>query len=407
MRSFAFFTCSYSVYFCIGLTTALFSSICWAGTTPLRIPTALPGPVYDLTLQWGESDFLEGSPTRTAGYNGSILGPTLIMHRGTQVTLNVENKLGEETTTHWHGMHVGPKNDGGPFTVIEPDATWSPSFEVLDAAATMWYHPHIHENTHRQVDLGLVGMILVRDEVEVAGGLPTRYGINEFPIIIQDKTFDDNNQLEQSSFGRVLMVNATIDPYLEVPAEIVRLRVLNGSNERGYYLGLTGGLLLHVVGTDGGLLDAPEAIDRIMISPGERLDLLVDLSDRSGSTLSLMSFAGDLVLENEALTVSPSEDLPLDRVNFELLELRVGDPTENAIQSIPEAIWTNQRPDENEANHRRTIRLTQDADPDAHFTLDGRTYDDHRIDQIVTLRATEIWTERCSISGEFLRAQRG
>ena len=88
---------------------------------PLPIPPLLTGTeidgqkVYDLTMQKGVSNFVEGKETETWGYNGNILGPSLLMHKGDDVVLNVTNKLGEPTTTHWHGVHLPAKMDGGPY----------------------------------------------------------------------------------------------------------------------------------------------------------------------------------------------------------------------------------------------------------------------------------------------------
>ena len=78
--------------------------------------------------------------------------------------MNVTNMLPDSTTTHWHGMHVAPEDDGGPHSVIAQTMTWSPSFTVLDEASTMWYHPHLHHKTAEQVYFGLAGMIIIRDE---------------------------------------------------------------------------------------------------------------------------------------------------------------------------------------------------------------------------------------------------
>lgn len=131
--------------------------------------------------------FHPGEPVATIGYNGDLLGPTLILNRGEQVILNVTNQLPDMTTTHWHGMHVSAENDGGPHSVILPGTTWSPSFTVLDRASTFWYHPHGHGLTDYQVSLGAAGMIIVRDAEEAALDLPRAYGVDDIPLILQTK----------------------------------------------------------------------------------------------------------------------------------------------------------------------------------------------------------------------------
>ena len=123
-----------------------------------------------------------------------MLGPTLILEKGQEISIDVINKLTEPTTLHWHGLHVSPKNDGGPHTVIEPNQTWSPSFTVLDEAATYWYHPHLHEKTEEQVTMGAAGFIIVRDNIESELNLPRNYGIDDIPVVIQSRAFDDDKQ---------------------------------------------------------------------------------------------------------------------------------------------------------------------------------------------------------------------
>ena len=116
----------------------------------LLIPPVLTGTTFNLTVQNGTHTFLPGLTTQTMGVNGNVLGPTLIVNKGDQITLNVSNQIGDTTTMHWHGLHVAPENDGGPHTIILPGTTWSPSFTVLDHASTFWYHPHLHHKTNKQ-----------------------------------------------------------------------------------------------------------------------------------------------------------------------------------------------------------------------------------------------------------------
>lgn len=365
-----------------------------AGQNPLFVPPMLEGPVFDLSMETGTTQFYEGNATATAGYNGSILGPTLIMNSGEFVTLNVVNNLKEKTTTHWHGMHVAPSGDGGPHTIIGIGETWSPDFTVLDSASTMWYHPHLHWKTHEQVHSGLAGMILVRDDVEAAAGLPMTYGVDEFPLILQDRTFAEDNSFGGPPLGGVMLVNATLEPYLEVPAQMIRFRVINGSSERTYNLGVSDGRSFSVVGADGGLLEAPALATRIVLMPGERVDLVLDFSDDNGAAIRLKSYASELAASipgGAGGAGGPGgPPNPVNGVDFELLEIRVTDPTVNAVRSLPENIWTIGRPEESEAAVSRTVTMTGDR---AHgFTLDDQKFDHARIDQVILLDTVEVWT---------------
>ena len=126
----------------------------------LLIPEQLFGTVVDgrrqfhLTVAEGSREFLPGKQTPTAGVNGPFLGPTLRLRRGEDVDLIVQNNLDEITTMHWHGMHVPARMDGTPHQKIEPGVSWTASFPVDQQAAPLWYHPHPHGSTGRQVYRG-------------------------------------------------------------------------------------------------------------------------------------------------------------------------------------------------------------------------------------------------------------
>ncbi|MCF3649718.1 multicopper oxidase family protein [Synoicihabitans lomoniglobus] len=361
--------------------------------TPLFVPPTLTGPVYDLTMQNGTMEFTPGVVTPTAGYNGDFLGPTLIMHKGDDVVMNVTNELGEITTNHWHGMHVSPEDDGGPHTTIAPGATWSPAFTVLDDAATMWYHPHLHHLTNKHVTKGLSGMILVRDEVEAAAGLPQTYGVDEFPIFLQDRNINFDGQFIVDELGSTMLVNGAVDPYLEVPAQMVRLRVLNASSARGYNVGLSNGAPLHLVGTDGGLRETPLAGSRFLVTPGERIDVVIDLRDAQGTTLNLVAFNSELEgIDIAGSANGPGGGNPLNGLDLPLVELRVVASTAGAVTSLPDSINVLARPIAAQATRTRTIRMT--GAPPSPFLLDDTPFDHGVVNQTVHLNAVEIWEIR-------------
>ena len=159
------------------LAGAAWTVLTAAAQVALPIPDTLSGSVIDLTVQEGTWEFHPGEVVSTFGVNGDLLGPTLMLDQGQQVTINVANTLPDITTMHWHGMHVAPMNDGGPHSQIFPGSTWSPSFTVLDRASTFWYHPHGQGMTDFQVSMGIAGMVIVRDPQEAALALPRTYGV--------------------------------------------------------------------------------------------------------------------------------------------------------------------------------------------------------------------------------------
>ena len=135
---------------------------------PILIPPLLIGPNFELEMTQDSHAYYPGVPVESMGFNGSILGPTLLMVKDQSVTINVLNSLGEESTVHWHGLHVAAENDGGPHSVIAPNDNLEVNFEVLDRAATYWYHPHLHHYTTKHVQLGLSGFIITKDSEEAS-----------------------------------------------------------------------------------------------------------------------------------------------------------------------------------------------------------------------------------------------
>jgi len=264
----------------------LFISFLGIGQNPILIPPTLNGTNIDLTLMNGTYQFYNGINTTTMGVNGDVLGPTIILNKGELVNFSVNNQIGETTTIHWHGMHVAPENDGGPHTTIAPNTIWQPSFTVLDRAGTYWYHPHLHEKTNEHVSKGIAGVIIVKDTEEGALILPRTYGVDDFPLVIQTKDFDTNNEIVvPSNSDDIIMVNATIDASLNVPSQVVRFRLLNGSSMRVFNVGLSGNQTFYQIASDGGLLSTSNAITRIQLGPGERAEILVEFSGMQGQTV--------------------------------------------------------------------------------------------------------------------------
>ncbi|MFJ7239836.1 multicopper oxidase family protein [Streptomyces olivaceus] len=258
--------------------------------TPLSIPPTAAAErggsgsrVFRLGIRSGETRFKDGPATRTWGVNGTYLGPTVRVRRGEQVGFAVHNGLSEETSLHWHGMHLPAAMDGGPHQPVAPNGTWAPRWTVDQPAATLWYHPHVHGSTGTHMYRGLAGLLIVDDEETDALNLPSEYGVDDVPMIVQDRAFDGDNQFEErvplggslGVIGDEILVNGTIGPYFDVTTRLVRLRLLNGSNARLYHFGFSDDRRFSLVATDGGLLAEPWQTERLHLSPGERAEIVV------------------------------------------------------------------------------------------------------------------------------------
>lgn len=314
--------------------------------TALYIPDTLGGITFSLNVQAGTKQFIGTNNTPTYGYNGNFLGPTLMINKGDSITLNVTNNLTQATTVHWHGFHVAPKDDGGPHQIINVGATWSPSFKMRNEASTFWYHPHGEGKTEIQVTRGLAGMIIVRDSTERTYNLPRRYKVDDFPLIVQSKAFDVLYQFAIATHeDSINMVNGTIKPFLQVPKQVVRLRLLNGASDRTYNFGLSNNANFYLIGSDGGLLSQPHVTNRVRLSTGERAEILVDFSTYTvGTQFYLKSYSSELTkgiigadsVGTASIVISEGYYSNwLNGADFNVLRFDVIPPTANPVTTIP------------------------------------------------------------------------
>lgn len=259
----------------------------------LAVPAKSAGAVT-LTVESGTHEFIEGKSTKTYGYSGQILGPTIRVHRGDMVQVTVENRLDCVTTTHWHGLLVPGECDGGPHQSIGPGGSWRPVLKIDQPAATAWYHPHPHHDTARQIYMGLSGILIIEDDVSLGLDLPRTYGVDDLPIILQDRSFASDGSLTYDptpmeigygSRGDTIIVNGAIAPIARVPRGLVRLRLLDGANARNFDLRFSDNRTFYVIAADAGFLPEPIAVSQLTISPGERFEILVDFSGGHAASL--------------------------------------------------------------------------------------------------------------------------
>lgn len=385
----------------------LLTSVTSFGQNQLVIPGTIETANINLTLQEGVTQFYPGVNTNTMGANGALLGPTLIMSQGDDVNITVDNQLSDTTTIHWHGMHVAPEDDGGPHSIIPPGTTWNPQFTVLDKAGLNWYHPHLHMQTDKHVSKGIAGLIIVRDAEEAGLNLPSTYGVDEFPIVIQTKGFDAAGQIVvHTELDTSAMVNGTVDAFTDFPAQVVRLRVLNGSSQRVMEFGFSDNRSFSLIGTDGGLLNAPLSRTRYRIAPGQRADILVDLTTSLGQNFSLMSFGSELPnavygAAQPGMGAGATGSLvgytsnPLNGNDFELIDITVSAQTASPITTIPATLATFTPIPEASANITRSLLFTSAGamgDLAGPFLINGSTFDMSVMNYTVPLDNIEIWS---------------
>jgi bilirubin oxidase len=375
---------------------------------------------FDLQLQNGTTSFFPGIETETSGYNGNFLGPTLLMQKGDSVVINVTNTMPFATTTHWHGMHLPAVMDGGPHQLIEQNTTWVATWRIKNRASTYWYHPHPHPDgfpidtlkaTGWQVYQGMTGMLIVKDTETDTLGLPAEYGVDDIPIILQDRSFTaDSSHFApipsqgsgQANIrrGYTIMVNGVVTPTLNSHAQMIRLRILNASNARTYRLGFSDNRPFFVIGSDGGILDTVSTVTRIDMSPAERYEIVVDFSDANGSTLKLMAFNSEIEshtypngLSGNIYWISPLLD-DYDTSDFDIMTFNIGAPTANPVTGFNQELTEIVRDDPvmaDNVNNPRPFVLAAPAGNGNGFTINGSMFDPSIINDIIQLGATEVW----------------
>lgn len=363
---------------------------------PLWIPPLVEGKTFNLSVDTGSRTFITGT-TPTLSFNQmGFWGPTLVFNKGETVQINVKNNLKEVTTVHWHGLHIPAATDGGPHQPIEAGATWTPSFKVDNNAGTYWYHPHPHELTQKQFTMGAGGLIIIRDPIESRLALPRTYGVDDIPIVLTSRRFKSDNSFsyngDHDKYGDYGMVNGVLNPQAKLPAQVVRLRILNAEIERAYILGFPDNRTFYVVTTDGGLVEKPIPVKRLRLVVGERAEILVDLSkDKPGTSLDLMAYNSNQTFGFPGGEPDKGGDNGslLNNSDFRVLNLQITASTPRHISQIPTTLTTNRFPLESEVTQKRTIKVTEGH---PFFTLDNKSFDMHVVDQAVKLGATEMWT---------------
>jgi blue copper oxidase len=259
-----------------------------------------------------------GPATATYGINGAYLGPAVRVRRGETVVAQVSNSVPENITMHWHGLIIPGAADGGPYQVIPFGKRWQTELLIDQPAATLWFHPHLYPSTADLVIKGLAGLIIVDDDESGRLPLPSQWGVDDIPLIIQDRRFTPDGQffarfnivaVTNGYVGDTALVNGALYPEARTARGWIRLRILNGSNARSYALAASDGRSLYVIASDGGLLGSPVELKQLLIHAGERFEVLVD--GRNGNAFDLVTLP-----VSQAIMRLPPFDGPLPLVTF-------------------------------------------------------------------------------------------
>lgn len=351
---------------------------------------------YEIDIRKAQVEILPGLKTEIWGYNGIIPGPTIIqrkvwyedLQKYRQSVVRFTNNTGDlPTSVHLHGMASLPQYDGYAED-LTPPGYYKDYYYPNNRAATLWYHDHAIHATAHNVYMGLAATYLVVDEYEDSLNLPK--GDYDVPLMIQDKQFapdgslifDDNGQ--KGVMGDVILVNGVPWPRMEVANRKYRFRVLNGSVARSYKLALSTGDEFTMIGSDGGLMSTPVKVKNFRIGMAERYEFVIDFSKYPIGT--------QIVLQNLGLPNNKDYDSTRQIMRFDVVRRETDTSTIPStlryVQPIPASSAVRTR----KFTYERSNGLWQ---------INGKIWDENRVDANPKLDDVEIWELRNEAGGWF------
>ena len=226
------------------------------------------------------SQNLAGQSASLLTYNRQLPGPLLEARAGDLVRLTLSNELDTATNLHYHGLHISPEIDD-VFREVAPGAQYTYEFKIPanHPAVTAWYHPHYHLNVAPQVFGGLAGPLIIRGELDE---IPEIQQADEALLLLQD--VPDSQQALQNPHplakrwgreGSLILASGQQNPALNLPQNgLLRLRLVNASTSRVYQLQLRDHPW-YLIATDRGAIAEPAELETLLLSPGERAEMLI------------------------------------------------------------------------------------------------------------------------------------
>ncbi|MEK6781126.1 MAG: multicopper oxidase domain-containing protein [Bacteroidota bacterium] len=363
-----------------------------AFTSPLAFPNVMTSN-FSLSANGNTVNLLNNQTASVLGYSGSILGPTMKIDKGSNVSIPFQNNLSEETNVHWHGLLVPQNMDGHPKDVVQSGASFNFDFTLNQRAGTYWYHPHPHGKTARQVFMGLAGFFIVNDDEEKNLNLPS--SDQELLLVIQDKLIE-NGQLNYSPSmseimtgytGEYVLVNGIYAPTHAVATKYYRFRILNGSTARVYNLALSDNQSFEVIGADGGLLSQPATVNSLLLGPGERADILLNFKN--------YTVGKEIYLKNKTFSGGAQ-----GQQEFKIMKFVVNQAVDETF-TVPSQLSVIQPISTASSSKTRIMKIKgmmegMSGNMDGNMgsgmhTINNKVYDLDRIDETVEAGATEIW----------------
>lgn len=357
-----------------------------------------------LAAEPGSVRFADGLDTPVLLYNGT--NPVIEASEGDTIEISFQNRIpGEPTTIHWHGMPVPADQDGNPTDPVASGDERIYAFELPEgSAASYWFHPHPHGLTAEQVYRGLAGIFLVKPKNDP---IPPDYG--DTVLMLTDLRIAPDGTMPESTMadlmnGRVgdhVLVNGQKNPAMTVAlGEKRRIRLYNATNAR--FLRLTfENASMTIIGTDGGLIEAPVDVDELLLAPAERVEVIVSFDkpgavrlvtldydrgwmgpgkpNEAGLTLLTANVSGEAMALMPSLPAKLRSIAPLGKPavtrRFVLTESMVGMDHGNTTTS---------------GMDHSSMSMSSDS-MQMQFLINGASFDMNRIDEISKVGQVELW----------------
>lgn len=354
-------------------------------TNEASVPGAFKG---SLTAEPALVRFAEGLDTPILAYNGMSPGPLIAATEGDRVEVKFTNRIpGEPSTIHWHGMPVPADQDGNPMDPVASGSERVYAFDLPEGSAgSYWYHPHPHGKTAEQVYRGLAGIFLVKPKVDP---IPVEYGDTVLVFtdlrLAADGTMPDNTMVDLMN-GRVgdhVLVNGQKNPSISVPRGTMRrLRLYNATNARFLRLAFENAMMT-IIGTDGGLIESPVAADEILLTPAERVELIVSFDKPGTATLRTLEYDRGWM----------GAGRPAD-AGLALLTANVSGTEAESVPALPQHLRTIAELSTPTVTRRFVFTETMTmgaAGMEMGFLINGASFDMNRVDVVAKAGETELW----------------
>lgn len=335
--------------------------------------------VIDLEAKVVQLEVKTGLTSELWTYNGQLPGPTIRAKKGDRLVVRFTNSLPEPTTIHWHGVRVPVEMDGME-PLIQPGETFEYSYVIRDAG-TYWYHPH--HRSSAQVGYGLYGALIVEDPSDPPLGDDVVLVLSDIGIEADGSlTPGDSDGWFGDYFGRegnTVLVNGRILPTLAARQDVPqRWRLVNAARSRYFKFALPGESTMVRIGGDGGLIDRPEPIETLQLSPGERAELQVMPKGTAGE-LTLMGLDANRF------------HLPVPDPPVPLMKLRIAeDAPGKGAKPLPETLRTIEPIDTTGARVQGIDLMEKPGPIGAVLGINGKTMDEAE-PLHASINSVEIW----------------